>query len=200
MRDSESFARLSITLLIICAISAFALSMLNGVTAPVIADNREAASNATIKEILATSDTISENAEIASDDAILASIQEDNPDITSYKTVSDNGAVVAHVFSALSNGYGGKMENTMVFDNEGNIIGFRNLTNAETPGFGDKITFPEYYERYNGKSIANSEKMELSSGGGENQVEAITGSTISSKGVLDGVNKMVDAFHKHVNN
>ncbi|MFB0971574.1 MAG: FMN-binding protein, partial [Neofamilia sp.] len=46
----------------------------------------------------------------------------------------------------------------------------------------------------NGKSVANSGELVLGSGGGENEIEAISGSTVTSKAVISGLNDAIAAF------
>lgn len=185
----KEYIRLGLTLLIISAIAAGALALLNSATAPIIAENAKLASYGKYFEVLGENVDIEEVPEEE-----LAKIQENYPEIGAVLTYADAGEAAGYIFTTKSSGYGGEMENAIIINNDGTIAGYRNLSNSETPGFGKAIEEESYYSRYDGKSIANSDSLVLGSAGGENEIEAITGATISSKAVLDGLNKAVSAF------
>jgi len=69
------------------------------------------------------------------------------------------------------------------------IVGLAILESRETPGLGDRIyKDPEFVAAFS--DLAVEPQVELVKGGGEgpNQVDAITGATISSRAVVDIVN------------
>lgn len=71
----------------------------------------------------------------------------------------------------------------------GRIVGLAILESRETPGLGDRIyKDPEFVAEF--ADLAVEPQVELVKGGGEgpNQVDAITGATISSRAVVDIVN------------
>lgn len=191
----KEYIRLGSTLLIICAIAAGLLALLNSATAPVIAENTKQASYAMYYEALEESDEIQD---IEEEEFI--AIKESYPNIQSVLTVLRGGEEFAKIFSVTSNGYGGTMENAIIFDNEHNVIAYRNISNSESPGFGNIISEESYYSRYDGKSVANSSGLILGSGGGENEIEAISGSTVTSKAVLDGLNEAISAYKEYYGN
>lgn len=190
MRD---YLKLGLTLLIICAVAAGLLASLNSVTAPIIQEAALQASYGMYYEILGDQDSY-EIAELPEDQ--LNSIKDAYPNISSVLEAQQGGETAAYIFSVLSNGYGGEMENAIVIDTEGTILGYRNLSNSETPGFGAVISEESYYPRYEGKS-ANSGELVLGSGGGDNEIEAISGSTITSNAVIQGLNEAVAAYNEN---
>lgn len=185
----KDYLRLGLTLLIISAVAAGALAFLNSVTAPIIAENAKQASYAKYYEILGEGVEINELSEEE-----VSSIQSSYPNITSILNYGNGSEVTGYIFTTKSSGYGGEMENAIIINTDGSIAGFRNLSNSETPGFGKAIEEESYYSRYDGKSVANNDSLVLGSGGGENEIEAISGSTISSNAVLTGLNEAVAAF------
>lgn len=191
----KDYLRLGLTLLIICAIAAGVLALLNSVTGPVIAKNAQEASYGQFYEVLGDSVDIQEVPEEQKN-----SIQSTYPEITSILQATEGDQIVSYIFTVKSNGYGGEMENALLIDPEGNIQGFRNLSNAETPGFGNVISEESYYSRFEGKSIAENDQLVLGSGGGPNEIEAISGSTVTSNAVLDGLNKVVAAYTENFAN
>ena len=67
-------------------------------------------------------------------------------------------------------------------DNDGNVTGIAIISHSETSGLGSKSTDPEWQAQFKGLNGVVS----VTKDGG--QVEAITGSTITSRAVCDGVN------------
>lgn len=185
----KEYLKLGMTLLIICAISAGALAFMNSMTAPVIAENNRIASNAMYVDIYG--DAADDYLELTPEE--LATVQSKYPNIEKVLNATKGEEVVGRVFHVTSYGYGGAMSNVIILNNDGSIAGFRNLSNGESPGFGNVISEESYYTRYNGKSVANGDLV-LGSGGGANEIEAISGSTVTSKAVLAGLNEAVAAF------
>lgn len=185
----KEYLKLSLTLLVICAIAAGTLAFINSMTAPVIAEASKQASYAMYYEILDDGDEINDIPEEE-----LTSIQSSYPGILSVLNVTRGGEDFAKIFTVNSNGYGGAMENAIILDNEQNILGFRNISNAESPGFGNVISDESYYSRYEGKTVTDNDELVLGSGGGVNEIEAISGSTVTSNAVLKGLNEAVAAY------
>ncbi|WP_054252014.1 RnfABCDGE type electron transport complex subunit G [Neofamilia massiliensis] len=190
----KEYLRLGLTLLIIAAIAAGALALLNSVTAPVIDENAKQASYAKYYEVLGEGVEINEL-----DPEELASIQNDHPKILSVLDYKKDGEVAGYIFTTTSNGYGGAMENAIMINVDGSIAGYRNLSNGETPGFGAAISEESYYNRFDGKSVADADSLVLGTGS-DNAIEAISGATISSNAVLDGLNEAVAAFKANYQN
>lgn len=70
-------------------------------------------------------------------------------------------------------GYGGEVEYIVAFDAEGQIAGVRVLSHTETPGFADILEpFSEWLAGFRGRG---------------DEVHAVTGATITSRAVIDGV-------------
>mgnify|MGYP003095539398 CR=1 FL=1 len=59
-------------------------------------------------------------------------------------------------------------------------------TLPETAGLGQKATLPEFYEQFKGKGTKLSVKK--GGGAGENEIDAISGATITSTAVTNVVN------------
>jgi electron transport complex protein RnfG len=69
------------------------------------------------------------------------------------------------------------------------IVGMRVLESRETPGLGDKIyKDPEFVNEFEGLAVEPPVALFKGKGTGENEVDAITGATISSRAVVGIVN------------
>ena len=100
------------------------------------------------------------------------------------KTVQDYKAGdEGYVVEVLSpNGFGGGIDMMTGVDNDGNVTGIAVISHAETSGLGSKATDPEWQAQFAGKNGS----VTVEKDGGE--IVAITGSTITSRAICDGVN------------
>lgn len=192
----NGYVKLGLTLLVICGIAAGALAGINSVTAPIIAENQRQESLKTYFNIVGDQADDFIDVESGVYDEVVAKYNNLNGILEAKK----GGETIGYVFKVFSNGFDGKMNNAIIIATDGTILGYRNLTNTETPGFGKQIEEPMFYERFNGKSVANSDEIKIGSGGAENEIEAISGSTISSKGVVKGLNEAVSAYKEFFEN
>ena len=80
------------------------------------------------------------------------------------------------------NGFGGGIDMMTGVDNDGNVTGIAVISHAETSGLGSKATDPEWQAQFAGKNGS----VTVEKDGGE--IVAITGSTITSRAICDGVN------------
>ena len=78
------------------------------------------------------------------------------------------------------------------------ILALRVLENKETPGLGDKIGTPPFFARFRGKEASPDAPLqgvkEDSTPNAANEVDAITGATVSSRAVLRIVNAGLRRF------
>lgn len=190
----KDIAKMGVTLLLFSAIAAGVLAFVNNLTAPVIAENQKQASYGKYFEIYEGGETeVTDFSELEED--MLNQIKEKYTNITNVLMAVNGEETVGYVMDVKSNGYGGEMSNAVVINADGTFQGFRNLTNGETPGFGKAVEDADFYNRFNGKSAIEGEIV-AGSGAEANSVEAISGSTISTKAVLQGVNEAVSAFNE----
>lgn len=113
-------------------------------------------------------------------------------DIT-YNAAIKDGDTVGCIFVTEANGYGGVVSVMTAVDMEGKIIAVEILAAAdETPGLGQNVTKEYFYTRFNGMSgdivvqKAGTAKKE------NNEIDAVTGATISSEAVTTAVNQALD--------
>jgi electron transport complex protein RnfG len=177
-------------LLIICVIAAFALGMVNELTADRIADQRAAKNEVAKQAVLPTAASFTDL-----DEDALATVVADYAPVTGvYIGVDASGATVGYVFKSTPSGFGGPVEVITGIDMEGNITGLRIGSHSETPGLGAKSVEPAFYEQFAGKSADTYVGVSKTSAEG-NDIQAITGATISSSAIVSGVNASIDAYH-----
>lgn len=107
--------------------------------------------------------------------------EEDTVEDATVYTISENGAVIGYCVEIASAGFGGDISLMVGYRADGSILGVQVVSHSETPGLGARVEEEEYLSRYRGKDISSV----LYSDG--YFVDAISGATISSNAVRDGV-------------
>lgn len=108
--------------------------------------------------------------------------------IDSYQTAFNSlGQTIGYVITVTSHeGYGGDIQFTMGVNSDGSLNGISLLSISETPGLGmqaEDVLVPQFAGR-------NSASFEYTKTGAtaENQIDAISGATITTNAVTNGVN------------
>ena len=108
---------------------------------------------------------------------------------------SQKGKEIGAAVESTTQGFGGDLKVLVGFNATGNILGYTILSTSETPGLGAKAQDQPFISQYNGKSIDNEIIVSKSSTGAENEIVAISGATITSQAVTDGINLAVEVFN-----
>lgn len=112
------------------------------------------------------------------------------PDMSRYEfkndiyTIYSDGTKVGYAFIAIGKGYGGDIDILVGLEDKTTIKGISIVSHLETPGLGNRITESFFTDQFAGVSI---DDVALKRDGGE--VDAITGSTLSSKAVIKAVSE-----------
>lgn len=115
---------------------------------------------------------------------------------TKFYTVYDawlpEGKMVGHVVKADGQGYADKIELLVGLDAQGkSITGLFVLDQKETPGLGAKILEDAWRGQFKEKSTAKTLSVVKGGGAKEDEIDAISGATISSRSVTGIVNTTV---------
>lgn len=112
--------------------------------------------------------------------------------ITYYAAIK-GGDTVGCIFVTEANGYGGVISVMTAVDMEGKIVAVEILEAAdETPGLGQNVTKPDWYSQFSGLKGDITVIKGGSANAENNEVNAVTGATISSKAVTTAVNQALD--------
>lgn len=115
-----------------------------------------------------------------------------------YIGVNSNGETVGYCINASSPGYGGNVEMMVGMDSELKLSGIEILSNSETAGLGANCTKPEFKAQFAGLQAPIS--VSKGNANGVNQINAITGATITSNAVASGVNSAYESLKSAINN
>uniref|UniRef100_A0A7C4GG34 Ion-translocating oxidoreductase complex subunit G n=1 Tax=candidate division WOR-3 bacterium TaxID=2052148 RepID=A0A7C4GG34_UNCW3 len=174
----ESRVWMVASLVLTCAVAAFALSQVYAVTRPKIDYQRKVKA---VQEALA---------------AVMpaaASFHEQEPG-EMWFALDAQGNRIGTVLKAAKQGYAGPVPVTVGIGLDGRIVAVRVASASEglkeTPGLGLKATEPSFLSGFVGKTAP---EVRLTRDGGA--IDAITGATITSRAVADGVS---EAMERHL--
>lgn len=198
-KSKSSFLKNCVALLVITLVAGLALSAVNEITKEPIAKAEETAR-------LEAYETVFPDTEFETPqdlDALLEGGQAaiDSVGLTGC-TVSDilyandaNGERIGYVVAAVSpNGYGGDISVAVGIDAKtSTITGFSVLSNSETAGLGARCTEDEFVSQFAGKDATSIEYVK---GGGAagNQIDAISGATVTTNAVTEAVNSALAVY------
>lgn len=160
------FLTIAGVLTLICAAVALMLGFVNFVTKDVIADKEENARKAAVYEIFPEAE-----------DVIGVEGEEQ------LFIVKENGILSGYCISTVTAGYGGDINLIVGVTKNGEVKGVKIVSMSETAGLGSKTQSSSFLEQFIGKSGTLTV--------GEN-VDGVSGATISSKAVTAGVEKAVN--------
>ncbi|GAB6099100.1 RnfABCDGE type electron transport complex subunit G [Halanaerocella petrolearia] len=106
--------------------------------------------------------------------------------LTLYKGIDESGNVVGYSFQNSGQGFQSKLKLMIGMDLEKKkIIKINILSQAETPGLGARITEKVFKSQFKGKSFSDSYTA-------KEDVDAISGATISSQALSDVLSDAID--------
>lgn len=101
------------------------------------------------------------------------------------------GKVVGYVFTAEASGKSSGLAVMTGIATDGTITGVEITANNETASYFKLVQDSGFFDRFDKKSIADGFEL------GKN-IDGITGATLTSKGVVSGVNKSVKYYETYV--
>lgn len=107
-----------------------------------------------------------------------------------WYAASKGGKVIAYVVPAQGKGYGGVIQMLAAVTPDGKAVDYKVLKHAETPGLGDKMTEPQFRKQFAGKTAKEMEVVKVPT---DKNIQALTGATITSRAVTNGVKEAADA-------
>jgi len=171
----KEMVRYGLILSLICALASASLAVVNSITKVRIIAQAEAEEEASLKEVLP--------------EATHFEPVKSGNDIIYYKAHNKDGKFIGVAFKALAKGYSSIIETMAGLALDGNITAIKILNHNETPGLGARIADSSFTGQFANKNIR-----------GLNEVQAITGATISSKAVIDSVSKKAQEIKELIKN
>lgn len=180
MKNTGFIVKLSLILFAIVFVCSFLLIVCNDLTKDRIADHAVKAEEEAKLEVLPDADSFDEISDISFDGITNA-----------YIGLAIDKSVIGYCFKAESSGFGGKISMIVGVDTSGTVTGVKVTNMSETPGLGAKANEKAWTDNFKGKDgeISIIKKPNP----GKNEVTAISGATITSKAVAQGVNDSLNA-------
>ena len=195
----KNIVAITLKLLIITIVAAAALGAVNYVTEGPIAEQMAAQAlearqtafpDAKSFEPLYDPDTLP--------DVTLASVlgQDDMPEDygiiqTLYTAMDADGNAIGIAAGVVTKGFNSGLHLTVGIAADGTIQGVIMGDNTETAGLGSKASEPSFQQQYTGKT---SPLGVVKSSPGDSDIQAITGATITTKGITDAVNTVSEFY------
>lgn len=182
--------KLTIRLFLITAIAGLILSVVNSFTSPIIQEREKKQYEQSLKEVFNDAEKFDRLEDIK-----LNPIKEKIKNIENIEVAKKGDKTIGYVFKTLGkNGYGGDISMLMAVKNDDkSIVGFKVLKHSETPGLGSRVATEEYAKSVVGNKATGHLVKNLDPSA-DNDIQAITGTTISVKAVLNGLNAAIDAL------
>lgn len=183
-RGIKDMLRLGLVLFLITAIAGALLGVVYEGTKTMIAEKKEAVNQAAYKEVLPEA-TALEKMELA--DGASENI------IEVYKD-----AAAGYAVKVMGSGYGGDMEIAIGLNPEGEIIAIKIVSSSETAGLGQKASDESFKGQYTGKNASMVLEVTKQAASSDNQIEAISGATITSDAVTAAINEGLAFYNEYL--
>ncbi len=177
----KEIVKYGLTMLVVGVIAATGLGFTYAVTKDKIAEqDRLSEAKAGIEAMPG----ITSPDELTLDEELTARAKEAVPEVQKVY-VTELGTVI----TVEQKGYGGPMVLAVGINGSGAVVGMASVSNRETVGLGSRALVPEFFERFMSKSA--SDPLEV----GED-IDAVSGATISSKAVTAAVKTALEAYER----
>lgn len=187
--DPKYIIKLTVTLFVTCVIVAGLLGAVNMVTAPNIAAINKEKTETAMKAVVADPDNSTFSDALELTDEMTSAALSAGGTLTEAYEVQVDGEPAGYAFKVVASGSQGNIEMMVGLDADGIVTGVSVVDSSETAGIGTKVTGNEplssgvgVLDQFIGKNAADGT---LTVG---SNVVAITGATVSTKGVTTGVN------------
>ena len=161
--------RLTLTLFLITTVVAGLLGLVNYMTADTIAEQIAQKAENAMRQVLDADDY--EPLDVSEGSAVTAAYR-----------AGDKGYVVR----VAPNGFGGAIDMMVGVDLNGAVTGVAIVSQSETASLGANCTREDFRAQFTGKTGT----LSVSKDGGE--IEALTGATVTSRAVTEGVNTALE--------
>lgn len=181
--------KLGVILLLITAVSAGILGAANNVTGPIIAEMEKQEKFGAFFDIFTEADDFepiedSKFDEIKSSSSIVKEVFEAKKD----------SETIGYALKTSSGGYGGDIIGITGINSDGKIVGIKIIDNSETPNIGTRILEDKFTDSFIEKSATGDLKA-VGSPSAEDEILLLSGATVSTMGVLSGVNEANSVYN-----
>lgn len=169
----------------ICALVATLILLGNTSTKQKIAENQRLDTLQTLDQVLPRS--LYDNDPI--EDQLIIENYPSEPKSVAAFIARKASKIVGFALPIRGSGYGGDIQMLLGIDIQGQVLGIRVLSHAETPGLGDKIEInkDDWITAFNGLSLANTTLSEWAVKKDGGKFDQFTGATITPRAVVNAL-------------
>ncbi len=178
----------TVSLLVITLVAGLLLGLVYQITKEPIAKEQQRAKEEAYKEVFADAASFEE---LPLDNGAIQELKENGWDAVideAMQVYDKDKNLIGHVLTVTDHeGYGGDIRFAMGVKSDGTLNGISFLSLSETAGLGMKAKDEEFKGQFAGKK---AERFQYTKNGAanENEIDAISGATITTNAVTNGVN------------
>jgi len=176
----RDIAKITFTLVAFYVIGGFILAFVYASASPKIYKNNEEAEQKALKQLMPDADDISKMGEWSIHDKH-----------AKYFIGKKGGKAIGYVIQSFGKGYSSYINTFIAVDKDFKVQKINILAHGETPGLGDEIETDWFKNQFKDKSI---EHLKVIKGETKEDIQAISGATISSRAVTEDAVKNGVAF------
>lgn len=173
----KEITKITLSLVVIFVVAGLIMASVFAKTAPIMAAAQKREKEEALKRLMPEAESIRE-----------AGKWEPFGKHAEYYEGTKGSDRVGYVASTFGKGYSSYISILVAVDPAMKVRKISILSHGETPGLGDEIELDYFKKRFEGKSI---EQLEVVKVEGTDKVQAISGATISSRAVTNGVREAV---------
>ncbi len=176
----KDIAKITFTLVVFYLIGGFILAFVYAKASPVIYKNNEEAEKKALKELMPEADSISKMGDWTIHDKH-----------AKYFIAKKGGETFGYVIQSFGKGYSSYINTFVALDKDFKVQKINILGHGETPGLGDEIESDWFKNQFKDKTI---DHLKVIKGDTKEDIQAISGATISSRAVTEDAVKNAVAF------
>jgi len=185
MTGKDNIIKITLNLVIVYLIGGFILAFVYANASPKIFKNNEEAEKKALKQLMPEADTNDKMGEWT--------IHEKKAKYFISKKGTD---IIGYIIQSYGKGYSSYINTFIAVDKDMKVQKISVLSHAETPGLGDEIETDVFKDQFKGKTV---EHLKVIKGETKEDIQAISGATISSRAVSeDAVKNGVEFLIKTV--
>ncbi len=176
----KDIIKITLNLVIVYLIGGFILSFVYAKAAPQIYKNNEETERKALKELMPDADSVEK-----------MGVWSPHEKEAKYFVAKKGGQVIGYVVQSFGKGYSSFINTMIAVDTNFTVQKIKILSHNETPGLGDGIEESWFQAQFKGKS---PDHLKVIKGETKEDIQAISGATISSRAVTEDAVKNGVAF------
>lgn len=194
--NMKEVVKTTLNLVIICLCVGACLSLVDQITKGPIKENQIKKINKNRQDLIPADEYI----DLFSDEKhkLSESVQNSlkSSGVASFVKALKDNKETGYVVQAQSDGYSSRIDIMYGISPEFELLGVKILSSAETPGLGENIKDNKFLDEFKNKDILAIQLTKDDPASGK--IEALTGATISSRAVTEGIFKSLKAIKENL--